>query len=85
MLPPKHKSNQQETSNNTETQKSNQQETPNAETLQQARTPYKIHKDHNNTSYDPWPNGWGHKLQKDTTRVYRLFAKQIDSISLSRG
>ena len=32
--------------------------------------------------YDPCPNGWGHKLPKDTTNIVRLVTKNFNSISL---
>ena len=63
-----------------------QQNTPHdTETLQQKATPLNIHKDHNNSRYDPWSNGWGHKIQKDTTGIFRLFTKTFTSISPPQG
>ena len=49
--------------------------------LQQQTTPHPTHLDSEGNKYDPWPNGWGHKLPTDTTNTVRLFTKNFNSIS----
>ena len=53
--------------------------------LHRTSTLFNIHNGNNNKSYDSRPNGWGRKLQKHTTGIFKLFTHKNDSISPPRG